>query len=61
MKIIRYLVHRINIIPDGFEVHFKVGESYVKTLTPKLTGLWDENSDKKNALVDLPSANALQF
>ncbi len=29
-KVIRLLVHRVNIIPDGFEVHFKVGESYVK-------------------------------
>ncbi len=34
------MVYRI-IIPDGFEVHFKVGESYVKVLTPKLTGLGD--------------------
>jgi len=29
-RVIRLLVHKINIIPDGFEVHFKVGESYVK-------------------------------
>ena len=47
MKIINYLVHRINIIPDGFEVHFKVSESYVKILTAKLAGVWDDVSDKK--------------
>ncbi len=29
-KVIRYLVHRVNILQDGFEIHFKVGESYVK-------------------------------
>lgn len=29
-KIIRHLVHKINIIEDGFEAHFKVGETYVK-------------------------------
>ena len=34
MRVFRYLVHRINIIPDGFEIHFKVGESYIKVLTP---------------------------
>ncbi len=26
------------IIPDGFEVYFKVGESYVKILVPGLVG-----------------------
>lgn len=59
IKIINYLVHRINIIPDGFEVHFKVGESYVKILTTKLAGVWEDVSDKKNALVE--STNASQF
>jgi hypothetical protein len=30
MKIIRLLVHKILITPEGFEAHFKVGESFVK-------------------------------
>ena len=35
-KLIRFLVHKITIIPDGFEAHFRVGESYVKIFLIKL-------------------------
>lgn len=73
-KVIRLLVHKINIIPDGFEVHFKVGESYVKIFLIKheqgvsqnrkaqsLVGALESDLDKKNALLDSTSGNASQF
>lgn len=73
-KVIRHLVHKINIIPDGFEVHFKVGESYVKIFLIKLTQNENQNKkaqalsdsfgadlDKKNALLEISSGNASQF
>jgi len=30
MRVIRLLVHKIVVIPDGFEIHFNVGETYIK-------------------------------
>ena len=73
-KVIRYLVHKINVLADGFEVHFKVGESYVKIFLIKLDQGESQNKkaqalsvslgldlDKKNALPDLNSGNASQF
>ena len=73
-KVIRYLVHKINVLPDGFEVHFKVGESYVKiflikldhgeTQQKKAQALSDSlglGLDKKNALLEISSGNASQF
>lgn len=74
LKIVRFLVHKVNVIPDGFEAHFKVGESYVKIFLIKfengerqkkkaqtLLTTMDDNLDKKNALPDLNSGNASQF
>ena len=74
MKVIRYLVHKIYILPDGFEAHFKVGESYVKVFllnkeksavfskkAQKLSESIEPALDKKNALPDLDSGNASQF
>jgi hypothetical protein len=73
-KVIRFLVHKINIIPDGFEVHFKVGESYVKVFLIKHDQSVSQNKkaqavseafrldlDKINALPDSESGNASQF
>ena len=73
-KVIRLLVHKINIIPDGFEVHFKVGESYVRIFLIKLAQNENQNKksqalsdsfgadlDKKNALLEISSGNASQF
>ena len=73
-KVIRYLVHKIYILADGFEVHFKVGESYVKIFLIKLDhgeaqnkkaqvvlDSFESDSDKKNALLEINSGNALQL
>lgn len=74
LKVIRYLVHKINVLDDGFEVHFKVGESYVKIFLIRfaqgenynrrakaLSESLETNLDKKNALPDSESGNASQF
>lgn len=74
LKVIRYLVHKINVLDDGFEVHFKVGESYVKIFLIRfaqgenynrkakaLSESLETNLDKKNALPDSKSGNASQF
>jgi hypothetical protein len=70
MKIIRLLVYKIHIIPDGFEAHFKVGESYVKIFLINF-GKTERQSDqgenqftdlqKRNALPEISSGNASQF
>ncbi len=74
IKIIRFLVHKILIIPEGFEVHFKVGESYVKIFLVKYGELdgksnaremasknTESNICKKTALPDFSSGNAAYF
>lgn len=70
MKIIRLLVYKIHIIPDGFEAHFKVGESYVKIFLinfekTKRQSDQGENQftdlQKRNALPEISSGNASQF
>lgn len=48
-KIIRYLIHKINIIEDGFEAHFKVGETYVKVF---LLNQKNEKGDASQFLKD---------
>ena len=48
---IRYLVHKINVLADGFEVHFRVGESYVKGFLIKLDHGESQNR-KAQALSD---------
>ncbi len=73
IKVIRFLVHKIQIIPEGFEVHFKVGESYVKIFLVKYEELrkgdksekavanTESNIINKSALPDFSSGNAAYF
>ena len=66
-----YLVHKIYILPDGFETHFKVGESYVKVFllnkeksavfTKKAQSFSESILDKKNALPDSTSGTHRNF
>lgn len=70
-KIIRYLVNKIYVLPDGFEVHFNVGETYIKVFMinyeggksrsrlQKQTEL--DTSDQNKALPEPFSGNASQF
>lgn len=69
-KIIRYLVNKIFVLPDGFEVHFNVGETYVKVFMNNfekdrtrtlLTAEAKDSSDQNKALPETFSGNASQF
>ncbi len=60
-QMIKFVIHKVEILKDGINVHFYIGESHYKEVLARFDGIRDSEDPKNKRQVALPSFSDLLF